>query len=104
MCEQLATITQIWQSAKCYFTHMSNTSVLKTVPDMNKITASFSEVSQQTLKRYEQIAIISQIWHRAKFYFTCMSNQWYLIMAPNMKESHHEGKHEVGWTDGRTDG
>ena len=46
MYEKLATITQIWQSAKCYVTSISNTSfLLVTLPDMKKITRFFSEIS-----------------------------------------------------------
>ena len=72
MYEQVAIITEIWHRARCYFTSMSNRwyMYLITVPNLNKITTFFSDISQQTLKIYEKMAIITQSCHRAKFYFT----------------------------------
>ena len=84
MYEKLVIITHICQRAKCYFTSMSNTWYLLTVPTMNRITTFFSQISQKTLQMYEKIFIITQIWERAKFYSTCMSNSWYLITVPNI--------------------
>ena len=49
MYEQVATITEMWHRDICYFTRMSNACYLKTVPNMNKITTFFSDISQQTL-------------------------------------------------------
>ena len=108
MYEKVALTTHIWHRAKCYFTIMSNAWYLISVPNMNKISTCFSEISQQTLKMYEEIAKITQICHRAKFYFTYMSSPWYLIMVPNnMKKIHPiimEECFEDGWTDWLTGG
>ena len=81
---------------------MSNAWYLITVPNMNKITTFFSEISQ-VLKSYEKIAIITQIWHRAKFYFTCINGPWYLIMVRNMKKIHLAIMGECMRTDRRLD-
>ena len=60
MYEKVAIITKIWHRYRCYFTSMSNnTWYLIAVPNMNKITTFFSELSQQTFKLYENIAIIT---------------------------------------------
>ena len=57
-----------------------------TVPNMNKISPCFSEISHQIHKMYEIVTIITQVWHRAKCCFTSMSNAWYLITVPNMNK------------------
>ena len=45
-------ITQMWHSVKCYFT--GNTWYLIIVPNINKITTFFSQISQQILNLYEK--------------------------------------------------
>ena len=40
MYDKLATTTQIWEIAKCYFTNMSNAAYLITVPGMTKLPHS----------------------------------------------------------------
>ena len=107
MYEQVAIITHIWHRDKYYFTSMSNTWYLITVPNMNNITTFFPKISQQRVKSYEKITIMTQIWHRVKFYFTCISGPWYLIMVPQYEEnpsSNHGGMCEDNIQDRRTDG
>ena len=58
--KNIAINTQISHRAKLYYTFISNTWHLITVPNMNKINPFFWERSQQTLKIYEKIAIITQ--------------------------------------------
>ena len=76
--EKLARITQIWNSAKCYFKCISNiygTWLLYQI----WIKSYFYEISQQSHKIYD-MAINTQIWRRAKFkFFTCISSPWCLI-------------------------
>ena len=87
--KNIAIITQIWHRAQCYFTYISNTWYLITVPNMNKINPFFSEISQQIHKMYEKLATITQNWQRAKCYFTFMSNTLFLIIVPDMKKTPH---------------
>ena len=67
--KNIATITQIWDRPKCYFTCISNTWYQIKLPNMNKIN---------------HVGIITEIWHRAICHFTSMSNTWYLIIVRNM--------------------
>ena len=73
--------------AKYYFTS-NNTWYLITVPNMNKISPFFYEISQQIHKMYEKVAIITQIWQKAKCYFTSMSNALYLIAVTHIFFNH----------------
>ena len=60
-------ITKIWHRAKWYFTCVSNTWYINTVPNRNKIYSFFSAISHLH-KMYEKLATITQIWQRAKYY------------------------------------
>ena len=66
--------------------HASATRYLITIPNMNKITPFFSDISQQTHKVYEKVAINFPIWYRAICYGTSMSNTWYMITVSNMNK------------------
>ena len=59
--KNITIIIQIWRRAKCYFTCVSNTWYLISIPNMNKINVFFFELSQQIHKMYEKVAIIKQI-------------------------------------------
>ena len=48
--KNICIITQIWLRATCYFTCISNTWYLLTVPSMNTTNPFFSEISQQIHK------------------------------------------------------
>ena len=58
----IAIITHIWHRGKCYFTYISNTWYLITVPNMNLMNPFFSEISQQIDKMYDKLATITQNW------------------------------------------
>ena len=53
-----AIITTICHRTKWYFTCISNTWYLISVPNMNEINAFFFAISQQTSKMYEKVAIV----------------------------------------------
>ena len=59
--KNLAIITQIWHRVKYYFTYISNTWYLITVPNRNKSNPFFSELSQQIQQMYEKLATIAII-------------------------------------------
>ena len=53
--------------AKYYFSCISITWYLITLPDMNKMNPFFSEIAQQIHKMYEKVAIINSNWaHRER--------------------------------------
>ena len=73
--KQIVIITNVWHRAQCYFTRISKTWYLNTIPNMNKINPFFSVISSQTHNycnlTQSQILIYSP---------------WSLIMVPNMKK------------------
>ena len=87
-----AIITQIWHRTKSSLTIAWH---LIIVPNMNKITTFFSEMSQHS-KLLNKMAMITQIWHRAKF-------PWNWIMIPNMKKFHPATMEKYMKMDGQTD-
>ena len=58
MYEKVAIITQICHRAKCNVISISKAWYLVNVPNMNKITTFFSEISQQICKIYEKMDIL----------------------------------------------
>ena len=58
-------ISHICYGTNYYFTCISNTWYLITVPYMNKFNTLFCDMSQQAHKMYENVAILTQICQRA---------------------------------------
>ena len=102
----MSIITQIWHRTKCYFTSISNTLYLITVPHKNKITTFFSEISQQTLNLWKNCHIY---WNLAQSQISFCMHQWPMVHHHGTQyeenpSSHHGVMHEARHLDRLLDG
>ena len=72
----MAVITPILHRTKYCVTCISKISYLITVPNLNKITTFFFDISQQTntSNQWKKITMLNQIWKRAKVNCMCIIN------------------------------
>ena len=101
--QKVSIITQIWHWAECYLTKISNPLYLISVPNMDTITAFFTEMSQHStiiniLPKLLKIGIEPHYILLASAVPGTWS--WYQICRKNSKRSWRNLR---GWTDGWTD-